>query len=166
MKVKAPARVKSSANVKARAKARVHQQSLTDAELGDLQQSTFGYFLKETNPENGMVPDSTKENAAASIAAIGFALTAYPVGVEREYLTRAEAITRVLTTLRFFWNSPQGTQPDATGYQGFYYHFLNMQTGRRAHDAELSTIDSAFLIAGALTAGQYFSRSAPDEQEW
>jgi len=151
--------------VKAPAKATVDQQSLTDAELGDLQESTFGYFLKEANPENGMVPDSTKEHAAASIAAIGFALTAYPVAVERNYLTRGEAIKRVLTTLRFFWDSPQGMQPDATGYQGFYYHFLDMQTGRRAHDAELSTIDSAFLIAGALTAGQYFSRGAPDEQE-
>ncbi|MBA2301681.1 MAG: hypothetical protein H0W08_03525 [Acidobacteria bacterium] len=112
-----------------------------------------------------MVPDSTKQNAAASIAAIGFALTAYPIAVEREYLTRDEAITRVLTTLRFFWNSPQGTQPDATGYQGFYYHFLDMHTGRRANDSELSTIDSAFLIAGALTAAQYFDGDAPDEQE-
>ncbi len=92
---------------KATAKAKVEQPSMTDKELGELQKSTFGYFLKETNPENGMAPDSTKENAAASIAAIGFALTAYPIGVEREYLTRGEAVERVLTTLRFFWNSPQ-----------------------------------------------------------
>ena len=165
MKVKAPAKAKASAKVKVPAEAKVDQQSLTDAELGDLQKSTFGYFLKETNPENGMVPDSTKENAAASIAAIGFALTAYPVAVEREYLTRGEAVGRVLTTLRFFWNSSQGTEPDATGYQGFYYHFLDMQTGRRAHGAELSTIDTAFLLAGALTAGQYFNRDTPEEQE-
>nr|MBA2352482.1 hypothetical protein [Burkholderiales bacterium] len=138
---------------------------MTDKELGKLQKSTFGYFLKETNPENGMVPDSTKENAAASIAAIGFALTAYPIGVEREYLTRGEAVRRVLTTLRFFWKSPQGEAPDATGYQGFYYHFLDMKTGRRANGSELSTIDTAFLIAGALVAGMYFDRDTLEERE-
>ncbi len=150
---------------RAPAKTTKQQQSMTDAELADLQKSTFGYFLKETNPANGMVPDSTKEHAAASIAAIGFALTAYPVAVEREYLTRGEAIGRVLTTLRFFWNGPQGTGPDAIGYQGFYYHFLLMATGQRAPDAELSTIDTAFLIAGALTAAQFFDRDTPEEQE-
>jgi len=150
---------------KATTKAKVAQSSLTDKELGVLQKSTFGYFLKETNLENGMVPDSTKENAAASIAAIGFALTAYSVGVEREYLPRGEAVERVLTTLRFFWNSPQGEEPDATGYQGFYYHFLDMKTGRRAQDCELSTIDTAFLLAGALAAGMYFDRDTPEERE-
>ena len=149
----------------AQAQADVDQQSFTDPELADLQKSTFGYFVKETNPENGMVPDSTKEGAAASIAAIGFALTAYPVGVEREYCTRGEAIQRVLTTLRFFWNSPQGKEPDATGYRGFYYHFLEMKTGRRASGSEVSTIDTAFLIAGALSAGQYFNRDTPQERE-
>jgi hypothetical protein len=71
----------------------------------------------------------------------------------------------MLTTLRFFWNSPQGSEPDATGYQGFYYHFLDMQTGRRAWQCELSTVDSAFLLAGALTAGMYFAANTPDEQE-
>jgi len=146
-------------------KAKVDQRSLTDEELGVLQKSTFGYFLKETNLENGMVPDSTKENAAASIAAIGFALTAYLVGVERGYLLRGEAVERVLTTLRFFWNSPQGEEPDATGYQGFYYHFLDMKTGRRAHNSELSTIDTTFLLAGALAAGMYFDRDIDEERE-
>ncbi len=83
-------------------KTKIEQASLGAAKLAQIQKSTFGYFLKETNPANGMVPDSTKENSAASIAAIGFALTAYPIGVERRYLTRAEAIKRTLTTLRFF----------------------------------------------------------------
>ncbi|MDQ3651101.1 MAG: hypothetical protein M3458_12660 [Acidobacteriota bacterium] len=146
-------------------KVKVDQPSLTDKELGKLQQSTFGYFLKETNLENGMVPDSTKENAFASITAIGFALTAYTIGVEREYLTRGEAIKRVLTTLRFFGNSEQSKKPEATGYKGFYYHFLDMQTGRRAPNSELSTIDTAFLLAGFLTAGMYFNQDTPDEEE-
>ena len=145
--------------------AHAEQPALNEKALFKLQQSTFSYFLKEANPANGMVPDNTRENSAASIAAIGFALSAYPVAVERDYLKRAEAIKRVLTTLRFFWNSPQGTEPDATGYKGFYYHFLDMQTGARANNSELSTIDTTFLLAGALTAGMYFDGETKDEQE-
>jgi hypothetical protein len=80
-------------------------------------------------------------------------------------MPRALAVERTLATLRFFWDSPHGPGPDATGYRGFYYHFLDMQTGRRAGQCELSTIDSAFLLAGALTAGMYFTGDAPDERE-
>jgi len=80
-------------------------------------------------------------------------------------MSRSAAIERTLNTLRFFWNSPQGTAPDATGYKGFYYHFLDMQTGRRAWQCELSTVDSAFLLAGALTAGIYFDAYTEDEEE-
>ena len=72
---------------------------------------------------------------------------------------------RTLTTLRFFWNSPHGPEPDATGYQGFYYHFLDIQTGRRAWNCELSTIESAFLLAGALTASVYFDAETAEERE-
>ena len=143
----------------------IEQSSLGENELGDLQKATFGYFLKETNRENGMVPDSTKQNSAASITAIAFALTAYPIGVERGYLTRAEAVERTLVTLRFFWNSEQSEAPDATGYRGFYYHFLDMHTGRRAPGSELSTMDTAFLLAGFLTAGMYFDRETKKETE-
>src|SRR5581483_819573 len=101
----------------------------------------------------------------ASIAATGLALAAYPVGVERRFMTREEAAERTLTTLRFFWNSLQGTATDATGYKGFYYHFLDMQTGRRAWQCELSTVDSAFLFAGALTAAAYFQQDSEAEHE-
>ena len=103
--------------------------------------------------------------APCSIAPTGFALAAYPVGVERGFITRDDAISRTLTSLRFFWNSPQGPEPDATGYKGFYYHFLDMKTGRRALNCELSTIDSTFVIAGALTAAEYFNRDTEDERE-
>ena len=92
-------------------------------------------------------------------------VASYPVAVERGFMPRAAAVERALTTLRFFWNSPHGPEPDATGYQGFYYHFLDMRTGRRAWECELSTVDSAFLLAGALTAGIYFSADRPDENE-
>ncbi len=146
-------------------KTEVAQLSLGKAKLTQIQKSTFGYFLKETNPANGMVPDSTRENSAASIAAIGFALTAYPIGVERGYLSRAEAASRTLTTLRFFRESEQSTSPNATGYHGFYYHFLDMGSGTRALNSELSTIDSAFLFAGMLTAAMYFNRDTAPERE-
>ena len=90
---------------------KAEQASLGASKLAQVQKSTFGYFLKEANPANGMVPDSTRENSAASIAAIGFALTAYPIGVERGFLTRAEASKRTLTTLRFFRECEQSTSP-------------------------------------------------------
>jgi hypothetical protein len=136
-----------------------------DAELEKLQLESFNYFLHETNPTNGLVIDKTEAVWPASIAATGLALAAYPVGVEHGFIPRAAAVERTLTTLRFFWNSPQGPEPDATGYRGFYYHFLDMQTGRRAWQCELSTIDSAFLLAGALTAGMYFEADTADEHE-
>ena len=136
-----------------------------DAELENLQRQTFEYFLYETNPDNGLVIDKDAENWPASIAATGLALACYPVSVERGFMTRPAAVERTLVTLRFFWNSPQGAEPDATGYKGFYYHFLDMQTGRRAWQCELSTVDSAFLLAGALTAGIYFDADTVDESE-
>jgi len=139
--------------------------SYSDKELETLQRLTFDYFLKETNPQNGLVPDSTRQESPCSITPTGFALAAYPVGVERRFITRNEAIKRTLTTLRFFFNSRQSREPDATGYKGFYYHFLDMKTGRRTWDCELSTIDSTFLIAGALTAAEYFNRDVEDERE-
>jgi len=136
-----------------------------DAELDSLQRETFSYFLHETNPQNGLVRDKTAPDWPASIAATGLALAVYPVGVERGLITRAKAIERVLATLRFFWSSRQGPEPDATGYRGFYYHFLDMQAGRRAWQCELSTVDSAILFAGVLTARAYFDSDAPEETE-
>ena len=136
-----------------------------EAELEMLQYESFSYFWHETNPKNGLVIDKDAENWPASIAATGLALAAYPVAVERGFMPRSTAVARTLTTLRFFWNSRQGPEPDATGYQGFYYHFLDMQSGQRAWQCELSTVDSTFLLAGALLAAAYFSADAADEQE-
>jgi hypothetical protein len=136
-----------------------------EGELEILQRESFNYFVHEANPANGLVIDKTAPNWPASIAATGFALAAYPVGVERGFMSRVAAVERTLVTLRFFWNSPHGPEPDATGYQGFYYHFLDMRTGRRAWQCELSTVDSAFLLAGMLTAGRYFDADTADEHE-
>jgi len=136
-----------------------------DADLEKLQHQTFNYFLHEVNPANGLVIDKTAADWPASIAATGLALAAYPVAVDRGFMTRSAAVERTLNTLRFFWNSQQGPEPDATGYRGFYYHFLDMNTGRRAWQCELSTVDSAFLLAGALTAGMYFDAETIEEHE-
>lgn len=144
---------------------KVLEPSLTDEELAQLERDTFKYFADEMNPDNGLVPDSTKQGAPSSIAAVGFALTAYPIGVERGYLSRGEAINRSLITLRFFHDRPQGKGTDAIGYKGFYYHFLDMKTGRRAGNSEISTIDTTYLLAGALTVAMYFDRDTREERE-
>jgi hypothetical protein len=144
---------------------RVLEPSLTDEELDRLEHDTFKYFADEVNLENGLVRDSTRRGSPASIAAVGFALTAYPIAVERKYMRRAEAIKRTLTTLRFFHDAPQGEQRDATGYHGFYYHFLDMNTGRRSGNCEISTIDTTYLLAGALTAAFYFHGDTKAERE-
>jgi hypothetical protein len=140
-------------------------EPIGEGELERLQRQSFSYFLHETNPGNGLVIDKTAPDWPASIAATGFALAAYPIAIERGFIARTAAVERTLTTLRFFRNSRQGPEPDATGYHGFYYHFLDMRSGRRTWQCELSTIDSAFLLAGALTAGAYFDTDNSAEQE-
>src|ERR1700728_4825562 len=125
-----------------------HKRLSIIKELDKLQCDSFEYFVHEVNPANGLILDKTTENWPASIAATGLALASYPIAVERGFMTRTKAIERTLNTLRFFWNSPQGPEPNATGYKGFYYHFLDAQSGRRVWQCELSTVDSAFLLAG------------------
>lgn len=136
----------------------------SEALLERLQRETFDYFLTEVNPANGLIADKTKEGWPSSIAATGLALTAYPVGVERGFMTRDDAARITRTTLQFFRNGAQGTSPDAIGDRGFYYHFLDMKTGRRAWRCEISTVDTTFLLAGALTAGVYFDRDTEEEE--
>lgn len=133
--------------------------------LAALQRISFNYFLAEYNEENGLIADRNRVDAPASIAAVGMALSAYPVAVARGFMSREHARERTLTTLRFFWNSPQGPEKDATGYRGFYYHFLDMRSGRRAWKCELSTIDTALLMAGVLTAGAYFREDDEKDAE-
>ncbi len=136
-----------------------------EQQLDRLQGRAFAYFEHEANPLNGLVSDKTAANWPASIAATGMALSGYPVAVERGLMSRSRAIERTVTTLRFFRDSRQGTESDATGYRGFYYHFLDMQSGRRAWQCELSTVDSAFLFAGMLTVAAYFCDDTADQQE-
>ncbi len=130
-----------------------------------IQRESFDYFTHELNPEKGLVLDKTAKDWPASIAAMGMALTAWVVGVERAYLPRPEAVARSLAMLRFLMASEQSESPTATGHKGFYYHFLDVQTGRRAWDSELSSIDTALLMAGVLAARAYFQGPGADEEE-
>ena len=140
-------------------------EAFTDEDLHRLQKQTFAYFLRETDVSTGLVRDSTHTGSPASIAAVGLALACYPVAAERGFMEREEAASRALATLRFFWNSPHGEDPDATGNRGFYYHFLHVNSGRRAWRCEVSTVDTAYLLAGALAAAAYFRGRGRDERE-
>jgi NADPH:quinone reductase-like Zn-dependent oxidoreductase len=131
----------------------------------ELQQRAFRYFLDHTNPKNGLVADTTRDDSPCSIAATELGLSCHPVAVTNGWLKRKDAAERVLTALRFFEQSSQGPEPNVTGYKGFYYHFLEMKDGRRAGGCELSTVDSAFLLAGMLAAAAFFDADASAERE-
>ena len=147
-----------------------HHKSLTitakqDALLDSIQKDGFKYFIDKVNPDNGLVADSTWDNDTSSIAAVGFALACYPVGVEHGWMSRQDAVERTLITLRYLLSSPHSTERDAAGYQGFYYHFLDLKTGQRTWKSELSTIDTTYLLCGMLTAAQYFNQNVSGERE-
>jgi hypothetical protein len=128
--------------------------------LDSVQHRTFDWFWETTNTANGLVPDRWPTKSFSSVAAVGFGLTSYLVGVQRGWVTRDQARERVLTTLRFLWSAPQGAAPaNVTGYRGFYYHFLDMQSGLRFQQVELSTIDTGLLLMGVLSARQYFDQA-------
>lgn len=133
--------------------------------LDRFQERAFRYFVDCVNRENGLVADTTRPNYPSSIAVVGFALTSYAVGVERGWIAREEAAVLTLTALRFFHGSEQSEARDATGYKGFYYHFLDMRGGKRVWQSELSMIDSALLMAGVLAAATYFAGASDAERE-
>src|SRR5437867_10731686 len=137
-----------------------------DPFLPELQERTFRFFWDTANPENGLIPDRYPTPSYSSIAAVGFALTTYPIGVERGYITRQQAQQRVLATLRFLARAPQNADArGAAGHRGFFYHFLDMKTGERYQDSELSTVDTAILVAGVLFCQSYFTGADPREVE-
>src|SRR6202171_1872467 len=132
--------------------------------LDTLERHTFNWFWEQSDPNTGLTPDRWPTKSFSSAAAIGFALTAYPAGVERGYVSRADAAQRSLNTLRFMYNAPQGAQTtNVTGYKGFFYHFLDMQTGYRFQQVELSPVDTSLLLGGVLFCQSYFTGSDPTE---
>jgi hypothetical protein len=136
-----------------------------DKVLSLLQFSTLLYYLHETNPDNELVRDKTDPEAPVSIAAVGMALATIPVIVERGVVNRNFAARITRKRLQYLLELPQGPEPAASGYKGFFYHFLDIETGHRVWQCELSTIDSAFLFAGAVTVATYFDRDTADEAE-
>ena len=128
-----------------------------DAAFLDLvEERSFQYFVKAVNPANGLVLDKASNTGApdykyapSSIAAVGFGLAALTAGAERGWISRTAAEAQVKTTLRFFYTKMESEH-------GFFYHFVDMETGKRVWDCELSSIDTALFLAGALTAAQYF----------
>jgi hypothetical protein len=135
-----------------------------DPFLDTLQELSFRYFWDETNPANGLTADRAPSKPFCSIAANGFGLTCYLVGVEHKWITREQAAERTLRTLEFFWNAPQGPEPvGMTGHKGFFYHFLDMHSGKRFQQIELSTIDTGLLLAGVLSVQTYFDGASAQE---
>ena len=129
------------------------------------QHHAFDFFESTTDPVSGLVLDSTQPDSPCSITGVGMALTAYPIGVERGWMTRSQAVGITLRTLRFFAEADMSGSPHSTGHRGFYFHFLDMRTGTRAWKSELSSIDTSFLIAGVIAAASYFDRDTAQEAE-
>jgi hypothetical protein len=135
-----------------------------DTLVSSLQRGAFRYIEQYVNPANGLVADNSRTGSPCSIAVVGFALACYPVAVENGWMARDRAAARTLATLRFFHQSVQSEQPDATGFRGFYYHFLDMGSGRRVWQCELSLVDTTLLLAGMLTAACYFDAAGAEAE--
>jgi hypothetical protein len=133
----------------------------------DIEKRTFQFFWDTTNEANGMTPDRFPSRPFASVAAIGFALTAYPVGIENGWISRSQAVDRTLLTLRFLRDARQGPAATGTiGHKGFFYHFLDMQSGHRHEPwVELSSVDTGLMMMGVLFAQSYYDGDDAREQE-
>jgi len=138
----------------------------SDAEFLELlQAAAFDFFWHEANPTNGLIKDRSTTNSFASIASVGFGLTGIGIGIDHGWITRAQGRSRTLATLQTFWQTPQGDQGAGTiGTRGWFYHFLDMNRATRYQSVELSSIDTALLLAGVVYAREYFDGVDPDEQ--
>lgn len=133
--------------------------------LDSIQNKTFLYFLNEHHPEWGIVKDRASAWAPASIASTGFGIPSLAIGVERKWLSREQAAEITLEILKFFTNSVQSTDTNATGYKGFYYHFLRMNSGTREWKCELSSIDTGILMMGIIFARNYYDQDTETEKQ-
>jgi len=123
--------------------------------LDEVERASFEFFWQEASPSTGQVKDRALLNGddprkMSSIAATGFGLTALCIADRRGYRKSSEIVERVRRTLRYLWR-------DLPHEHGFYYHFVDMENGRRWEKCELSSIDSSLLLCGVLTTRQYFS---------
>ena len=138
---------------------------VSDTLLDEVHRASFAYFPAETNPANGLVVDGSPQDSPASIAATGFMLSSLPVAVARGWMQRDDAVRLALAAVRFFRDAPQDGARDGVGHRGFFYHFLDSATGRRAWDSELSTIDTTLLVAGLLCVAEFLDGDDDAERE-
>ncbi len=145
-------------------KAQVNATKEREAFMADLKKRTFNFFWDQFDESTFGIPDRYPSGKFTSIAATGAGLTSYIIGAENHYISRDEASDRVMKTLEWFYNSPQGADlTGMTGFKGFYYHFLTYTEGHRFGKTELSTIDTGLLMAGVLACQSYFDRSNSTE---
>ncbi len=158
-----------SATVPAASGAYLRAEKLSAAErafVDTLERRTFHFFWDLADPITGLMPDRWPSRSFISVGAMGFALTAYPIGAERHWITREQAAERTLRTLAFMWGTRQDTaQVGSTGYMGFFYHFLHPGSGTRFENVELSDVDTGLLFMGALFCQSYFDRGTEPERQ-
>jgi hypothetical protein len=152
-------------------KKKLRKLSRTDELLLErVQRASFEWFLEYRDRKTGLTQDRTRPGAA-TIAGVGFALTCAAIGIERKWISRSEGIEYTLSVLRTLAGAPQG---DATqgcaGYHGYFYHFLEPDTGLRATspkfwNSELSSIDTALLMAGVVFVREYYRGRNAEETE-
>ena len=158
-----PRRAEAASGAEAATRAALPAAS-EDALLEDLGRAHFRYFVAQSDPVTGLTRDRSQPWAPSSVAAVGFSLTAWPVAARRGWVSRAEAAAYAKKTLDTLWRAPQGPAAKGmAGHKGFFYHFIDMKTAARAWDCELSTIDTALLMAGVRFAGAFFDGEAADE---
>lgn len=131
-----------------------------EAMLDSIQYKTFQFFLKENNPEVGGVKDKSAADAPISIASTGFGLQAIAIGVERNWISRNQAADITFRTLKFYVDNRDNPK---RGHHGFYYHFLNKDTGNREWNCELSSIDTSILLMGTIFARNYYNKNSEKE---
>lgn len=136
-----------------------------DQFLEFIQATAFDYFWFESDPGTGLVRDRSESWSPCSIAAVGFGLTAIGIGINHGWITRDQGRERTLRILSSLSSTPQGPEArDTSGYKGWYYHFIDAGTGLRFGNSELSSIDTALLLAGVLYSAEYFNGNEPKER--
>lgn len=143
-----------------------------DQFLDEMEKANFQFFWEQCDPHTGLVKDRSNVHTndttqAASMAATGFGLTAICIGEKRGYVSHSDARLRVIEALSFIWHK-------LPTHRGFFYHFANINTGERIWDSEVSSVDTAMLLCGALTCHAHFedrdirelSHAIFDRVEW
>ena len=126
--------------------------------------SSYKFFIKEANTNKnsigyGLIRDKTiLANDVASIASVGYGLGALIIGVEHKWIDYRKAYERIEKTLDTFINYVEGKN-------GFYYHFVNIQNGKREWNCEISIIDTAIFICGAITVSEYFGKEVKNKAD-